>query len=258
MCYIDLQSTLAEWPYDAEQISVRKILGTDGAIRIQMRVELGVLQMEAEGRPDGERPHGFDSLVEYHQQRLAEHEERKSTTRGFELTPQQCHELRAEVSMYYRRYIALFVLEEYEDVVRDTTHNLEAFDLCHNFARDEDDRDGMESYRPYVLMMNARARALQAHEDEEYASALAHINRGIMHIKAFYEEHGILDAGDPPEELSMLRALAAELGQQIPEDSIMVARKALRVAIEREQFEEAARLRDMLNDLYDKPGNKSG
>lgn len=258
MCYIDLQSTLAEWPYDAEQISVRKILGTDGSIRIQMRVELGVLQMEAEGRPDGEKPHGFDSLVEYHKQRLAEHEARKSTTRGFELTPAQCHELRAEVSTYYRRYIALFVLEEYQDVVRDTTHNLEAFDLCRQFAREEEDREGMEPYRPYVLMMNARARALQAHENEEYSSALAHLNRGIMDIKGFYEDHGILDAGDPPEELNMLRALATELGQQMPEDSLMVARKALRVAIEREQFEEAARLRDMLNDLYDKPGNKSG
>ena len=154
--------------------------------------------------------------------------------------------------MYYRRYIALFVLEEYEEVIRDTAHNLDVFDLCRNYAREEDDRTCMESYRPYVLMMNARARALLAHENSEYASVLAHINRGIMHIKAFYEEHGVLDAGDPPEELNMLRALATELGQQVPQDSIMVTRKALRAAIEREQFEEAARLRDMLRDLFER------
>ena len=257
MCYIDLQATLAEWPYDADQISVRKILGIDGSVRIQMRVELGVLQMEAEGRPDGDRPFGCASLLQYHRERLARHEEASGTTRGFILSSQQCQDLRAEVSIYYRRYIALFVLEEYEDVVRDTSHNLDVFDLCHNFAREEEDRTCMELYRPYVLMMNARARALQAHENKEYASALAHINRGIMHIKTFYDEHGLLDGGDLPEELNMLRSLAAELGQQMPPDSIMVTRKALRAAIEREQFEEAARLRDMLNDLYDQPGNKS-
>ena len=70
MSYIDLQPTLTDWPYDAEQISVRKILGADGAVRIQMRVELGVLQMEAEGRPDGSHPFGSASLLAYHQQQL--------------------------------------------------------------------------------------------------------------------------------------------------------------------------------------------
>jgi hypothetical protein len=223
-----------------------------------MRVELGVLQMEAEGRPDGDKPIGCESLLEYHRQRLAQHEPRNGTTLGFVLSPQQCQDLRAEVSMYYRRYIALFVLEEFEDVIRDTTHNLNVFDLCRDFAREQDDRTCMESYRPYVLMMNARARALLAHENAEYASALAHINRGIMHIRSFYEEHGLLDAGDLPEELNMLRALATELGQQMPPDSLMVTRKALRAAIEREQFEEAARLRDMLKDLYEQPDERSG
>jgi hypothetical protein len=64
MCYIDLHETLSAWPYDAEQISVRKIVGLDGAVRIQMRVELGVLQMEVSGRPDGTRPHGSASVLE--------------------------------------------------------------------------------------------------------------------------------------------------------------------------------------------------
>ena len=79
-----------------------------------------------------------------------------------------------------------------------------------------------------------------------------------MHIRSFYEEHGLLEAGDLPEELNMLRALATELGQQMPPDSLMVTRKALRAAIEREQFEEAARLRDVLKDLYEQPDERAG
>ena len=253
MSYIDLQATLAEWPYDAEQISVRKILGTDGLVRIQMRVELGVLQMEAEGRPDGIRPHGWATLLEYHQKRLEKHQERSGSEDGFRISPRQCHELRVEASLYYRRYVALFVLEEYADVIRDTAHNLAVFDFCRAHAREADDRACLETFRPYVLMMNARARALQALEQSEPASALAHINRGIMHIRTHYEEAGTPEALETCEEMRMLRALAAELGEQKPRDPVAATRQALQTAIEKEQFEEASRLRDILKDMEEHP-----
>ena len=49
----DLRRILAGWDYEPHQITVRKIAGDDGAIKIQMRLPLGVLQMEVSGRPDG-------------------------------------------------------------------------------------------------------------------------------------------------------------------------------------------------------------
>ena len=254
MSYIDLQATLAEWPYDAEQISVRKILGTDGLVRIQMRVELGVLQMEAEGRPDGIRPQGCATLLEYHQKRLDRPGGHRGAEHDSNLSPEQCHELRIEASLYYRRYVALFVLEEYEDVIRDTAHNLAVFDLCRAHAREPEDRACLETFRPYVLMMNARARALQALEQNERASALAHINRGIMHIQTQYEERATPEALESCAEIRMLRALAAELGEQKPRDPLAATRQALQAAIEKEQFEEASRLRDILKDMEDHPG----
>ena len=78
MSYVDLQSALQGWPYEPEKISVRKILGADGSVRIQMRVELGILQMEAEGRPDGSRPYGCESLLAYYQKRQARHQQRNA------------------------------------------------------------------------------------------------------------------------------------------------------------------------------------
>ena len=36
----------------------RKIVGEDGKEKLQVRLDLGLLQMELNGRPDGERPHG--------------------------------------------------------------------------------------------------------------------------------------------------------------------------------------------------------
>ena len=257
MSYIDLQATLADWPYDAEQISVRKILGNDGSVRIQMRVELGVLQMESQGCPDGSKPHGCESEEAYHRRKLAKFEQHNGSTAGYVITPQQCQGLRSEASLYYRRYVALFVLEEFEDVIRDTDHTLAIFDLCHDFAHDEDDRSCLESFRPYVLMMNARARALQADREGDNTSAIAHVNRGIMHIKSHLELHAIPDMTDLPEELRMLRALGKELAAKMPRESIFTVQKALRIALEKEQFEEAARLRDMHQDLGDEENSNA-
>lgn len=250
--YIDLQAVLRDWPYDAEQISVRKVLGVDGTVKIQMRVELGVLQMEAQGRPDGARPHGQVSLLEYHRKRLAKYEERNGTTLGFALSPQECRALQTETSLYYRRFVALFVLEEYSSVFHDTAHNIAVFDLCRDYALEGGDRTCLEPYRSYVLMMDARARAHHALSEGQPASALAHINRGIMNLRSHFEQSGDPDAVDAVEasdEIKILREFSKEILEQMPESSVITTRKALRAAIEEERFEEAARLRDALKDL---------
>jgi len=249
MSYIDLQATLRDWPYEPDKISVRKILGADDAVRIQMRVELGIIQMEAEGRPDGARPHGSASLLEYYQRRLSKHQERNGTPLGFVLSRNDCEALRNEASLYYRRYIALFVLEEFANVVRDTAHSLAIFDTCRDYAFELDDRNALEEFRPYVLMMRARASAYQALEEEEIASAIAHVNRGILEIKAHFDRMDRPEVASGCEEIKMLRALAAELNGKVPKGSVLLTRKALRDAVEQERFEDAARLRDELRKM---------
>lgn len=248
MSYIDLQSVLKEWPYEPDKISVRKILGADNVVRIQMRVELGILQLETRGRPDGAHPHGCDSLVTYHRQRLATHEQRNGTALGFGLSGDEARELRIEASLLYRRYVAWFVLEDYDEVVGDTSRSLTIFDLCGDHALEAEDRLALEEFRPYVLMMGARALAYQAIQDKEPASALAHVNRGIMQVKDHYERHEEPDADGSSEELKILRGLAKDLSPSVPSDSLIVTRKALREAIAQERFEDAARLRDALNE----------
>jgi len=252
MSYIDLHNTLKDWPYEPEKISVRKILGTDGSVRIQMRVELGIVQMEAEGRPDGARPFGCPSLLAYYRKRVAKHEQANGTTLGFALTPQECNMLRFEASLFYRRYVAYFVLEEFDSVITDTAHSLDIFDLCRDYALEAEDRTALEEFRPYVLMMHARGQAYAALQENEPASALAHVNRGMLAIAAQYDELGHPEAAERSDELKILRELGRELSRKVPQDSILVTRKALRDAVEQERFEEAAQLRDQLERLYPK------
>ena len=51
----DIDSLLRAWPYEPGQVSARLVKASDGREVLQMRVEMGILQMEVAGRPDG--PH---------------------------------------------------------------------------------------------------------------------------------------------------------------------------------------------------------
>ncbi len=68
----DIGTLLNEWEYDPFN-HVRKIVGEDGREKIQVRVELGILQMEVDGRPDGKRPYGMESLLDYYQSQFEKH-----------------------------------------------------------------------------------------------------------------------------------------------------------------------------------------
>jgi len=61
----DISPILAEWEYQPGQLAVRIIAADDGEPRLQVRLDLGLLQMHLEGRPDGQTPFGFRSFLDY-------------------------------------------------------------------------------------------------------------------------------------------------------------------------------------------------
>src|SRR5881275_2809868 len=69
----DMDETLQGWSYEPEpgEVIAREVRARDGRMVIQIRVELGVLQLEVGGRPDGTRPHGFPTYLEYLRHRAA-------------------------------------------------------------------------------------------------------------------------------------------------------------------------------------------
>ncbi len=66
----DIRELLDGWPFDPEN-DARIVRGKDGRKVLQVRTPLGLEQLEMLGRPDGARPHGLESALEFHQQRLA-------------------------------------------------------------------------------------------------------------------------------------------------------------------------------------------
>jgi hypothetical protein len=209
-----------------------------------MRLDLGLLQMEMDGRPDGRRPHGCPSLLEYHLQRLEQHRQHNGTELGFHLTPGHCQALRAEALMYYNRYLSLFVLGEYEAVARDTARNLRVLDLCGRYAIDERDQLVLEQYRPYILMMHARAVATLEMDNGNYAIALRVVKRALASIKAFFERFHQGEAYKHANEVRLLRQFAREIRARLPANPLRELKRSLQQALEHEKYEEAARLRD--------------
>jgi hypothetical protein len=242
----DITPVLKGWDYEPGTINVRKVTGLDGAPKLQMRLDLGLLQMEITGRPDGVRPHGCESLLDYFEQQLSDHRAQNGSELGFHLDSNQCQLLREEAAMYYHRYLSLFVLEEFPGVVRDTARNLRVLDICGQYAEDEQDRLVLEQYRPYIIMMHARAKASISFKDRKYADAMEAVNEGLASIREFFAHFGQEQAFGRSNEVRVLKRFAREIRRKMPTDPIDRLRRKLDRAVKAEQYEEAARLRDKI------------
>ncbi len=242
----DISGVLKSWPYEPGTISVRKVSGQDGVPKLQMRLDLGLLQMELTGRPDGDRPHGHESLLDFHEHQLADHARENGSEEGFKLTGDDCQHLREEAVMYYHRYLSLSVLEEYDGVVRDTGRNLRVLDICGKYAVDEPDRVAMEQYRPYLTMMNARAAASVHLQAKRFTDATAAVADGLEKIKEFYERFGQEESFEESNEARVLKRFAREVERKAPVDPVERLRRRLDRAVKDERYEEAAKLRDEL------------
>lgn len=240
----DITPVLQSWVYEAGTINVRKVSGLDGSPKLQMRLDLGLLQMEMTGRPDGDRPHGRESLLDFYEERLQEHTRKHGTEMGFALTAEQCQSLREEAAMYYQRYLSLFVLEEFPGVVRDTDRNLRVLDICSKYATSEQDRLILEQYRPYITMMNVKAQASIHLENKQYMQALKHVEEGMEKIRDFYERFGQEEAFEKSNEVRVLRRFSREIQRKLPVDPMERLRRKLERAVREERYEDAARLRD--------------
>jgi hypothetical protein len=253
----DITPVLKGWDYESGTINVRKINGADGTPKLQMRLDLGLLQMEMSGRPDGAKPHGHESLLDYFEAMLAEHTKTNGSDLGFHLSSEQCQSLREESLMYYQRYLSLFVLEEFAGVVRDTSRNLRVLDLCGRFAMEEQDKLVLEQYRPYITMMNARASAYLQLKSGRPAEALRTVESGLKSIKEFFEKFGQDEAYGRSNEVRVLKRFAREIRRKLPVNPMDRLQRKLDKAVKKEEYEEAARLRDKITALQNRRGGGS-
>ena len=243
---LDLNTILRDWPHEPGSIKVRKVVGLDGREKLQLRIDLGVLQMEMIGRPDGQRPHGSESLLAYHQLRAA-HAESKGDS--YNLTPEQCAELQQEGIQYYHRYLSLFQINDYAGVVRDTQRNLDLFDFVVAHTDREEVSWNLQQFRPYVLMMNTRAKASILLAQGKFAEAMVEIEHGRDAILEFFQRSNFPELASKSSEITFLEEWLEEVRAKRPLSKIEIMQREMETAIAKELYEKAAELRDAIKQL---------
>jgi hypothetical protein len=206
--------------------------------------------MNAQGRPDGKRPYGHPSLFEYYRARLHKYvAAHHGSDEGFKLKAEDCARLQVEALQYHHRYICLLQLEDYAGVIRDAERNLAVFDFVSRHAESEELAWSLQQFRPQLLMVLTRAGAAEALHVNDYSLAIQQIEEGLEKIRAFCREHGRGDAPETTGEVQALETWLGEIRAKRPLSPRERLERALHEAINREDYERAAQVRDALRNL---------
>ena len=244
----DISNILENWDYQPGQIIVRKLVGRDGQEKIQLRVDLGLLQMYARGRPDGKKPMGHPSLFEYYESRVKKHTQEHGSDDSFTLKAEDCAKLQLEALQYHHRYICLLELQDYEGVVRDTVRNLAVFDFVARYAESEELAWALQQFRPQLLLIQVRAKANEKLAAKRYREAVQDVERGIGELRQFYAETG-RNEHEHGGEVQFLENWIAEINSSRPLTKREKLELALHEAVRQENYEKAAEVRDKLRNL---------
>jgi hypothetical protein len=232
----DISKLLNEWPHKAGRLNVRITLAPDGRELIQLRIDLGIIQMEMSGRPDGLLQDGFPSLLTLF--------EEGGTADGLE--PEMCRRLREEGVQRSHRSAALFAIGRWKETIRDCNENLLLFDLCKYHANDKNDREALEQFRGAVIALSARAAAEWAVEEDNIPMAMAALENGLDELKQTIGEEW-----EQSNETQLLRGMKEALVPKLPRSERVDLKERLAAAIENENYELAAILRDEIRLLRD-------
>jgi hypothetical protein len=234
----DIDPLLQKWEFRPGEVNARLVKARDGREVLQMRVDMGVLQMETELRPDGARPHGAETYYDY----LVGEAIREGD--GFRLTKEQCAEADREFVQYYHRRLCWLSLRDYARASRDADHSLAFMDFVREHSPDEEWTLSHEQYRPFVLFHRVQAGALAALQDGGPEAAIREINAGLGRFRDLFARY---DAAEQFAEDELVRRLQEmresvrqryEVGRTLDEQ--------LAEAVRAEDYELAARIRDKI------------
>ncbi len=250
----DISRLLREWPYNPSS-NIRIIKIDDETEVLQVRKPLGIEQYELAGRPDGTRPFGKDSVLEHFEEQLARHRRTKGGDKNFSLSHDDFQLLQDEALLNYYRYIILFQIGDMERTVRDTDQNLKICELVETFDAAPEDRDQLLQYKPYILRVNAVARAMIAMKQGLATLSKEIVEAAVTEIKHLPEINNITFQFEKMRSLNYLKVTLSELGNNKTVSRLDQLKIELEDAVKIENYEKAAELRDLIQELSEKGGN---
>jgi hypothetical protein len=237
----NIDRILRDWPFEPNAANVRVVKGENGRQVLQMRMDLGLMQLEIEGRPDGSRPHGFETYYDF----LVE--EAVHMGEDFVLSEEQCNEADREFVQYYHRRHCWLRMRNFRKAMADADHTLGLMDFCRDHSGDESWTVSHEQYRPFVIFQRTQAEAMAEIDEKGERGphlAVSAIDRGLERIREVFAEHEAEEHFDEDEMVGKLRELRDTLREQFDDESRL--KQKLSEAVAAEQYELAAKIRDEL------------
>lgn len=245
---LDLDELTAGWECPPGQLRARVVVGRDGQEFLQLRVDLGVMQMNLAGRPDGERYRGFPGVRDY-----VEHE---LCVVDPQFDPQAWQDLDRELQQTNYRRMAFAAaaedaLQGNDEAVatRYLTHALADVESCLGqitlLRRHGKDDDGHAALLPTLVFDRARLVAQLRIIEGRFEEAIEDAETGASALEEALAELGYDDEHreDDPG-LRYLRTLGMQLRREYGVAHTL--REQLDEALANEDYEAAARLRDEL------------
>lgn len=246
----DLDDALSGWPYEPEggEVIAREVRARDGRTVVQVRVELGMLQMEVGGRPDGSRPHGFATYLDYLRYRAAGRGEKPGEREpSWTMSRDHCTAADREFVQYYHRREAWLALQRYDRALKDADHTLALMDFVCRHGIDEEYISSHERFRGLVLFHRTRAGAALALERRRPDEAIDAVRDGVerlnSHMEKWAEEHEQTEIPNV-SLIEQLHLLEKEIRKNFSVAKTL--REQLDEAVADEDYERAARLRDQI------------
>jgi hypothetical protein len=248
----DLDDVIQGWPYDPEpgEVLAREVRARDGRSVLQIRIELGVLQLEVSGRPDGTRPHGFATYLDYLRYCAASRGQAQSGKAApWTMDQEHCSEADREFIQFYHRRMAWLSLRKYEKAMLDADHTLALMDFVRRHGSDEDYIGSHEQFRGLVQFHRTQAQALIAIERRRPEEAIDVLREGmerlLAHQRSWWDNRDS-DSGESPNPslVEQLRLFEQEIRKNYAVEKTL--REQLDEAVAREDYEQAARLRDQI------------
>ncbi|MBN2446935.1 MAG: hypothetical protein JXO22_09425 [Phycisphaerae bacterium] len=243
MSGLDLDDVTETWDCEPGQLAARLLMGGDGSELVQLRVDLGVLQMYLDGRPDGALYHGLPSVLSYIQ-----HELRVGRDA---ISHEHWQALDRELTQFnYRRLACANAGEDalerdaQGEAARCLARAVRDVDICQAALTLLDQRGGGVSEQAHLwptLVFNrgrlmCQLRVLQGQYDGAIESAEEGANR-LQELVDEYSPDALDEETDDDVGVMYLRELARQLRLQYEID--LTLRERFEAALEAEDYEVA-------------------
>lgn len=233
---VDISAILKDWPSEPGRVQVRVVQTEEGRSILQVRLEMGIIQMERDGRPDGRV--GFDAVLQLRDAAQAE-----------PLSAEACAAIREEANQFHQRAVALVAVEDFARSVADSRHAMEAAVLMRDKAQRPEDRAAGAAPIPALIVLRSRAEASGALRVRDTRTAIAAIDAGLIELRSVFHDRGGLAAFERSGEAAVLRAMREMLVPRLPSSQRAELEERLKAAVMAENYELAAILRNELRQI---------